>query len=649
MNIAATENHQGLPADYIQNILDNWPAAKLLRENLDALKKSNLTLSQKINDTPTPDHVEFVIARDGSPSFRLIENQKKIWLGYSSVPRIFAECHCQHVELGSDNLAGNGIGHAADAKLLLQMMDIHQCLFILEPNLLNIKLAFQLQDLSEEISQGRLVLITDPEPQNELREFYCQYPGYNLVGQAISRPHLTQPENRRFAETVTAAMESIAAGSIQTINRIAQKFHELTTPDFPNRIRSITNSPPYSKLCVINCTNTNHPADVVTSRDCLAGLKSLDVFIDHLFFDRPDKVSQLSQLQRVEQNQPQIILLVDMLRGDLGHPLPENTICATLLRQSPANLFAEIALTKIGKFDFIFPCRDDQREKLSDNGFAPEKLHTLPLAVNPDIFHPLSAEQNDLQKYKGQISFISHRSSIDPEKYNIHLPTHQKLWKSVQTEITQRIDEYQFDNAGKFLNRAERNGVELKEPDLRHHFTELIANYLAPSVVKDIHCREIMKAGLHLNVWSWSPAFTEISSKATEGWLESPAASAVRGMVGYGSALNKIFNTAPLTVFIDTTGLVEQALLESLAAGSLPLLRRHPNHRTANGIAAYLEIDKEIVTFATPAELIEKARYYLAHNEEREILVQTAREKILSCHTMQNRMAEMINFIREKI
>jgi spore maturation protein CgeB len=66
------------------------------------------------------------------------------------------------------------------------------------------------------------------------------------------------------------------------------------------------------------------------------------------------------------------------------------------------------------------------------------------------------------------------------------------------------------------------------------------------------------------------------------------------------------------------------------------------------GIEELFEPGKELVTFASPDEMVEKIRYYLAHDEEREAIAGAARAKVLGHHTYEHRFRRMFEVLAER-
>ena len=69
--------------------------------------------------------------------------------------------------------------------------------------------------------------------------------------------------------------------------------------------------------------------------------------------------------------------------------------------------------------------------------------------------------------------------------------------------------------------------------------------------------------------------------------------------------------------------------------------------RYVPGIEDVLEPDKEIVTFKTDDEMIEKIRYYLPREKERKEISERGRKRVLREHTYEARMLQMCSVIEE--
>lgn len=57
------------------------------------------------------------------------------------------------------------------------------------------------------------------------------------------------------------------------------------------------------------------------------------------------------------------------------------------------------------------------------------------------------------------------------------------------------------------------------------------------------------------------------------------------------------------------------------------------------------EEDKEIVTYKSPEELLEKVDYYLAHDEERKKIARAGYEKTLNCYTYDKKLTQLMKWV----
>ena len=57
------------------------------------------------------------------------------------------------------------------------------------------------------------------------------------------------------------------------------------------------------------------------------------------------------------------------------------------------------------------------------------------------------------------------------------------------------------------------------------------------------------------------------------------------------------------------------------------------------------EEDKEIVTYKSPEELLEKVDYYLVHDEERKKIARAGYEKTLNCYTYDKKLTQLMKWV----
>ncbi|MCP4707714.1 MAG: glycosyltransferase [Planctomycetes bacterium] len=641
---------------YEERVVRGWPGEALLAGNLAALREKDEALAEGIGSIELGDTVRMVAAKDGSVSFRIRrEDGRDGWLGFSSVPMIMGEANLQRTKVGAANMAMYRIGSGVEAAGILEKMVGYQALLVVEPDLVCLNLVMRLRDLRDALGRGRLALLVGDDVESLLVDFYERQPGYAMVEQTTTWTWLSNRENQGFAQQVNQAMQIVSEKMVEMKARLLeeQKDQEMS-------LGEVTEALAAPGSCrAVNCTDGNTPVDYMTSRDGLWGLSELGTTTDWLVFDRPDYGSQYAQLERLNRVRPHLILLVDRLRGDLALNLPESAVCVSLLRGAGVSVLRpeQPIAERMGGNDFVCPARGEQVDELRQAGVADERLILVPLGANTDLFRPMELEEEGQERYGGEVVMVGHKHSIEAETYQIKLPTHQQLFEAMVSEIRQGADGYCHEAAGRFLSRAEKCGIEVREDDLREFFTGLMQNYLGDAVVGDTYIDGLREAGLEVNRWYWSGTPEDKTAEGgcptldktagddcgtrKDAWVENPSYK----VIGYGEELNKLYNGRKIFLHISGSGWVDDYLLNGMAAGAFFLVKGHPRDLEQDGIGKMFELGKELVTFETGEDLVRKVRYFLSHDKEREAIAQAGREKVLGSHSYAIRMQEVLNAV----
>ncbi len=113
-----------------------------------------------------------------------------------------------------------------------------------------------------------------------------------------------------------------------------------------------------------------------------------------------------------------------------------------------------------------------------------------------------------------------------------------------------------------------------------------------------------------------------------------------------GEASSIIFAGSKINLNISLKGIeggTPQRIMDILGAGGFVLT----NYCAET--AELFEEDREIVMFKTPEELVEKAAYYLTHDEEREEIVKAGRRKVLNCYTYEKKLKKLMKWVEGEV
>jgi len=626
-----------------QNIT-SWKGEELLAKNLAALALCEPELTQRLQKIRMPDHVKAAITRDGVVSFRFTQSDgRRPWLGGVSTPRIAAQENVKRVDMGSANAAIAGIGQGSEAAALLTKLYPYQALFVIEKNPMYLYLALQLHDFSTALARGQLVLLCGEDVAALLTEFYQCHPGYSLIKQTVTNPWLTDQENQAFSQQVNRGMEQ-AMEAIYAAGKAAQARQQEWTPSFSREsLAASIAQKKYETVRVTNAATLPTPLYLAWTRNLLAGFAQLGCRTALFPQDSPASSSHYAQLDHWNRQRPHLVLLTDMLRGDCPDSLPPACAAATWIRELPQERFGadKNAPSRLGRHDMIFTARQEQREKLLERGFASDRVKVLGWSVNTELFGPLAAETLD-DRYRCEAVILGERGSSDAETYHITLPTQQALWKKVLEDIAAAPQLYWRGKGGWFLEQAQRIGVTLTDKDVREQFIQLLEGFAIPALLKDVYAAALTQAGIPTALWGWSLPRADQEGQYRKFWEESPVRHCRRGAVNMAEELNACYNGAKIAIHIGDSGLMDQLLLNGIATGTLMLVRRTPDLNGTDGIGRYFELEQELVTFDTPKDMIQKVRYYLSHESERQRLAGKARSKAAVRYSVKEQCRAML-------
>jgi glycosyltransferase involved in cell wall biosynthesis len=177
---------------------------------------------------------------------------------------------------------------------------------------------------------------------------------------------------------------------------------------------------------------------------------------------------------------------------------------------------------------------------------------------------------------------------------------------------------------------------------------------------RDYHIKRgkvIQKLLDNTNIELWTPSLREGSSsfKQIYNLLKNPFTklrmtkemypSRIHNPV-YGLDMYRILAKSKITVNCDADGAGEYAgnmrMFEATGMGTLLITDWKKN------ITDLFEPDKEIITYKTPEECVEKVRYYQENEKEREKISLAGQQRTLKDHTFEKRMKQLVEIIERR-
>jgi hypothetical protein len=298
--------------------------------------------------------------------------------------------------------------------------------------------------------------------------------------------------------------------------------------------------------------------------------------------------------------------------------------------------------------DFVLPSREEDVTRLTEAGISPEQIILSSLSVNTDLFHPLEMDTEQQETYHGDVLLPGKGISLDAEDYGIQLPTHQKLWGAVIDQLKQHPEKYYTETADQFLLRAQQCGVELQEEDMKHFFVNLIQVHLAEGVLRQVYRQHLEHTGV--TIGHWDEIYGRITNQncttdRQKQSIQEPYAKRDEN----ANFRNLLYNGGRIILHISGDHHPQQYLLEAIAAGALVVVKSHPRYQEPDGLGSMFSLDKEIIPFDTPKDLVWKVRYYLEHEPQRQEIAQRARKTLLDNHSTLERVRQMLSIIAQRL
>ena len=124
-------------------------------------------------------------------------------------------------------------------------------------------------------------------------------------------------------------------------------------------------------------------------------------------------------------------------------------------------------------------------------------------------------------------------------------------------------------------------------------------------------------------------------------WEKSRLAAQQAAPGIFGKELNLLYNRSKIVLNVsawpnDASTCLNLRILDVPACGSMLLTDYAP------GIEDYLHPDREVIVAHTPEEMCDKAKYYLAHDAQREKVAQAGWERVQKMETYAQKMRRMI-------
>lgn len=285
----------------------------------------------------------------------------------------------------------------------------------------------------------------------------------------------------------------------------------------------------------------------------------------------------------------------------------------------------------------IFTWDKDNIPSLKEKGF--ENVHYLPLGTDPERFHPRNKNAHTPASWKSEVSFVG----------NSMLDKVEKRWEAC--DFQHELDD-EFFAAGKdFAHDSERIISEFISGKVQTDYPQLYAFH---NSLEDLEKKLAFEAGL---TWEatryyrlscveqlldfnpmivgddgWKTFFA--NEKRPWRWHEP---------IPYYSHLPNFYPQSIInfnSTSMQMKGATNQRILDAPAAGAFVLTDWREQ------MDDLFEENEEVICYRHLDEIPDLIKFYLKNDTAREKIVTAARKRVLTCHTWDNRVEEIVRVMR---
>lgn len=279
-----------------------------------------------------------------------------------------------------------------------------------------------------------------------------------------------------------------------------------------------------------------------------------------------------------------------------------------------------------------------------------QQTFVMPIPADETMFYPLPRDYAHEQRFDADIGFVKHGHAHQ-----------EKVWEDFLQEHTQTVSDARLRQAltvvlsGLYKQTCSGNDdtcryeQEMQEY-VRGHLTDSASDALRDGL------RQIV-AQFYITVYSaaWRCRFLEALDQSGfelalfgGGWgRHRRLGHLARGPVDRSSQLNLVYNFNRINLSINHCTTMHQRLAECGLAGGFMMVADHPQPLDWEPARRYFEQDREVVFFSSQKDLVEKAAYYLSHDQPRQAIAAAMHKRAAAQRTCQAAAGTILKVWRE--
>lgn len=494
------------------------------------------------------------------------------------------------------------------------------------------------------IDLKRVVFFSEYNDELQFGSFFKDHQSI-LPSTIIGNEQYFQQIDTKLKQLKTMRAEDIARKSTN-INRVAQKYDKKY---YKNLF-----SGDFHKIRILFLTSRFTTVVQYATRDFMKACQDLgiqcDIFIEKTNIHRAPLHTEL--VNKMAEFKPNIIFLINCLKSDFI-AIPNNMMAISWFQDPNVRYSSREHAQLFSWNDFSLVYARDWYEQMIQTGYDKSRLMIQSVPISEKIFHERNMSQEDRDLYTADIAFPCNYQRPEKDladlisKYAVGIVDNGErsrmthLLISVYDNLQSRIENdeqiYCIEQCETTINELALLLDATIELDLVRQIALEVFHPLCYNLYRKVVIKWLIDAGFQVKLWG-------------QGWDTDPYfKDHTGGVLTHGEELAKMYSCSkivPGAVFEYTAHFRSW---ESMSCGALCIARYIPPEFDFCDIRAICTENEQFVFFYDKQDLIDKIKYYLANEKERQRIVENGRQIVLRERTYSTAARKCLNLIKENV
>lgn len=347
---------------------------------------------------------------------------------------------------------------------------------------------------------------------------------------------------------------------------------------------------------------------------------------------------------------PDIIFAIDHFRFEFDL-IPEEVIWVCWVQDPMPFIMDKDSPAKLKKRDLVLN-HFTSWKMFWEIGYHSDQLMDAPIPASPDVYRTYDLSKEEYDKYACDICFVCHGSDVDA-----HIKEFAKendldeSQQEILTFIYKGYQQYVYKTGGFFYSK-ELFGAFIEDFFIQYYgekvkpFLSKLVDILAGDMYLWYNQRVFRQT---LVDWILDAGFTNIKLWGN-GWKDSIKYQGyAMGPAENGESLSKIYQASKIVIGNNITTTTAARAWETMLSGGFYMSNYVPEEEDISDIRKIVEIGKDMIMFYGKEDLIEKIKYYLEHEDERQIMIERGRKVALEKMTFDILMKRTLSEVARRL